>query len=128
MAVVPASRQALAEAGLEVKDMGAVQTHNPFAVNEVYMARELGIDLESMNTYGSSLVYGHPQGPTGMRGVIELIETLVARGGGHGLHRPHRRDCLRTWRRGAPFRVERQFLRRPKRITQARDGRLDHLA
>jgi acetyl-CoA C-acetyltransferase len=38
-----------------------------------------------MNVYGSSLVYGHPQAPTGARAVVELIETLRERGGGIGL-------------------------------------------
>lgn len=38
-----------------------------------------------MNNYGCSLVYGHPQGPTGLRLIIELIEELVLRGGGRGL-------------------------------------------
>ncbi|MCQ3954745.1 MAG: thiolase family protein, partial [Chloroflexi bacterium] len=38
-----------------------------------------------MNNYGSSLIWGHPQGPTGMRLVIELIEELVLLGGGYGL-------------------------------------------
>jgi acetyl-CoA acetyltransferase len=38
-----------------------------------------------MNNYGSSLIWGHPQGPTGMRLVIELIEELVLLGGGSGL-------------------------------------------
>jgi len=38
-----------------------------------------------MNTYGCSLVYGHPQGPTGARGITELIHTLARRGGGIGL-------------------------------------------
>ena len=38
-----------------------------------------------MNNYGSSLVFGHPQGPTGMRLVLELIEELALRGGGYGL-------------------------------------------
>jgi len=38
-----------------------------------------------MNNFGCSLVYGHPNAPTGMRGVIELIEELVAQGGGWGL-------------------------------------------
>ena len=38
-----------------------------------------------MNAYGCSLVYGHPQGPTGARGIAELIQTLVRRGGGVGL-------------------------------------------
>ena len=38
-----------------------------------------------MNNYGCSLVWGHPQGPTGLRAIIELIEELALRGGGHGL-------------------------------------------
>ena len=38
-----------------------------------------------MNNNGCSLIWGHPQGPTGLRAVIELIEELVERGGGYGL-------------------------------------------
>ncbi len=38
-----------------------------------------------MNELGSSLVYVHPQGPTGLRAIAELIATLTARGGGVGL-------------------------------------------
>jgi acetyl-CoA acetyltransferase len=38
-----------------------------------------------MNNYGSSLIYGHPQGPTGARLIIELIEELALKGGGIGL-------------------------------------------
>jgi acetyl-CoA acetyltransferase len=38
-----------------------------------------------MNAFGCSLVYGHPQGPTGVRGIVELIEILKRRGGGIGL-------------------------------------------
>jgi acetyl-CoA acetyltransferase len=63
----------------------AIKTHNPFAVNDVYFAREMGIKKEAMNNYGSSLIWGHPQGPTGMRLVIELIEELTLLGGGYGL-------------------------------------------
>ncbi len=85
MAVVPAARKALDVAGLEVGEMAAIQTHNPFAVNDIYMAQQLGVELGAMNRHGSSLIYGHPQGPTGMRGILELIETLVREGGGHGL-------------------------------------------
>jgi acetyl-CoA C-acetyltransferase len=39
----------------------------------------------AMNPYGCSLIYGHPQGPTGPRGVVELLRALVRRGGGRGL-------------------------------------------
>lgn len=85
MAPVPAARKALLAAGLEFKDVAAVTTHNPFAVNDVVFNRETGFPLEKMNAYGCSLVWGHPQGPTGMRSVIELIEELVLRGGGVGV-------------------------------------------
>ncbi len=84
-ATVPAARQALALAGIGVHDLRAVKTHNPFAVNDIYLARELGLKHEAINRYGSSLIYGHPQGPTGMRLIIELIEELALAGGGYGL-------------------------------------------
>lgn len=84
MATVPAAKQALARARWGATDV-VVKTHNPFAVNDVYFSREMGIPAESFNRYGSSLIYGHPQGPTGLRLILELIEELVLRGGGRGL-------------------------------------------
>ena len=42
-AIVPASRQALDLAGLSIGDMKAIKTHNPFAVNDVYFCREMGV-------------------------------------------------------------------------------------
>jgi acetyl-CoA acetyltransferase len=84
-ATIPAAKQALAQAGLAINDMDAVKSHNPFAVNDIVFARETGTDLLAMNNYGCSLVWGHPQGPTGLRSIIELIEELVMRGGGRGL-------------------------------------------
>ena len=84
-APVPAAKKALAQAGLDIKDIGAVKTHNPFAVNDIYFARETGYDINKMNNYGCTLVWGHPQAPMGTRGIIELIEELVIRGGGRGL-------------------------------------------
>ncbi len=84
-ATIPAAKQALNQAGLTIKDIDAVKSHNPFAVNDIVFARETGADLMAMNNYGCSLVWGHPQGPTGLRSIIELIEELVIRGGGRGL-------------------------------------------
>lgn len=84
-APVPAARRALASAGLTMSDVNLVGTHNPFAVNDLYFARELDWPLEQMNTLGCSLVYGHPQAATGLRGVVELVEALRRRGGGIGL-------------------------------------------
>ncbi len=84
-APVPAAQAALAEASVDLDDIDAVTTHNPFAVNDVYFARETGYALDRMNAYGCSLVFGHPQAPTGTRAIAELIETLHLRGGGLGL-------------------------------------------
>ena len=85
MATVPAAKSALAAAGIALKDVKAIKTHNPFAVNDIYMAQALDLKIEGFNDYGSSLIYGHPQGPTGMRLVLELVEELAIRGGGYGL-------------------------------------------
>jgi len=82
---LPAAGRALQAAGLKIEDMAAVKTHNPFAVNDILLSEGLGIPLDKMNNFGSSLIWGHPQGPTGMRLVIELIEELVLKGGGNGL-------------------------------------------
>lgn len=82
---VPATRQALARAGISMKDVKAVKTHNPFAVNDIYFARQMEIEVSAMNHYGSSIVWGHPQAPTGARLIIELIEELAQAGGGYGL-------------------------------------------
>ncbi len=85
MANGPAVRRALERSGVSLDDIKAIKTHNPFAVNDCFLSKDLGIPLEAMNNYGSSLIWGHPQGPTGMRLIIELIEELVLLGGGYGL-------------------------------------------
>jgi len=85
MAVVPAADRALAAAGITMADVKAVKTHNPFAVNDAYLCRQTDLSLNKVNNYGSPLIYGHPQGPTGMRVIIELIEQPVIEGGGYGV-------------------------------------------
>ncbi len=85
MAPVPAAQKALDDAGLRIFDLTVIKTHNPFAVNDIYFSRSFDVALDAFNNHGSSLIYGHPQAPTGMRLVIELIEELVDRGGGYGL-------------------------------------------
>ena len=84
-ATIPAARRALERAGLAIRNVDAIKTHNPFALNDLVFARETGVDAARMNNYGSSLVWGHPQAPMGTRSVIELIEELALRGGGRGL-------------------------------------------
>ena len=84
-APVPAAQRALDQAGLSFAGLKAVKTHNPFAVNDIVFSRSTGVPLERMNNHGCSLVWGHPQAPMATRAIIELIEELVAGGGGDGL-------------------------------------------
>ncbi len=84
-APILASKTALDRAGLKIGDMAAIKSHNPFAVNDIAFARAFGIDWRRMNNFGCSLIWGHPQGPTGLRSIIELIEELAVLGGGYGL-------------------------------------------
>jgi acetyl-CoA acetyltransferase len=82
-AVSPSAQMALDRAGIKASELAAVKTHNPFAANDIVMAKVMGLDVNSMINYGSSLIYGHPQAPTGGRLVIAGIEELVQKGGGY---------------------------------------------
>ncbi len=82
-AVYPAAKMALENAGIGVDDVKAIKTHNPFAANDIHLADNLNIDVNAMNNFGCSLVYGHPQGPTAGRLIIEGIEEVAMKGGGY---------------------------------------------
>lgn len=84
-APVIAVKKLLAETGLTMNDMSVVKNHNPFAVNDVIFAKELDYDWRKMNNTGCPLVWGHPQGPTLTRVVIEALEEAVELGGGYVL-------------------------------------------
>ena len=84
-APVPAAKMALERAGLTAKDMVAIKNHNPFIVNDLYLAKKLEIDAASFNNYGSSMVFGHPQAPTMGRMLVEAIEEAVIKGGGYAM-------------------------------------------
>jgi acetyl-CoA acetyltransferase len=85
MAPVPAAQMALEKAGLTVDDVKVIKTHNPFAANDIYMSKQMNLDINTFNNYGSSLVFGHPQAPTAGRSIIEGIEEAAILGGGYVL-------------------------------------------
>lgn len=80
-----AALRALETAGIAVSEVKTVTTHNPFAVNDLWLHQATGFPLERMNPLGCSLIYGHPQAPTGMRAIAELAHALAMEGGGIGL-------------------------------------------
>ena len=80
-----AVQKLLRKSGLTMADMVVVKNHNPFAVNDVIFSRLLDHDWRDMNKTGSPLVWGHPQGPTLTRVLIEALEEAVSLGGGYVL-------------------------------------------
>ncbi len=80
-----AVQKLLARTGLTMADMAVVKNHNPFAVNDVIFSKLLEYDWTGMNNTGCPMVWGHPQGPTLTRVVIEALEEAVDLGGGHVL-------------------------------------------
>jgi acetyl-CoA acetyltransferase len=82
-APVPATCKALESAGLSIDAIKVIKTHNPFIVNDINFAKQFGIDADSMNNYGCSMIYGHPQGSTATRLIMEGIEETALKGGGY---------------------------------------------
>jgi acetyl-CoA acetyltransferase len=80
-----AVQKLLNKTGLTIHDMAVVKDHNPFAVNDAVFAKAMGYDWRKMNNNGSPLVWGHPQGPTLTRVIIEALEEAVDIGGGYVL-------------------------------------------
>jgi acetyl-CoA acetyltransferase len=80
-----AVKKLLDRTGFTMADMAVVKNHNPFAVNDVIFSKVFNYDWSAMNRTGCSLVWGHPQGPTLTRSLIEGLEEAVERGGGRVL-------------------------------------------
>ena len=71
--------------GGSLDDVAVFKNHNPFAVNDAVFTRQTGVDWRGVNRTGCSLVWGHPQGPTLTRVLIEGLEEAVDLGGGRVL-------------------------------------------
>ena len=81
----PASRKALAKAGLTVEDLDLVEINEAFAAVVLRFVRDMGLDMEKVHVNGGAIAMGHPLGATG--GIIlgTLIEELHRTGGRYGL-------------------------------------------
>jgi 3-oxoadipyl-CoA thiolase len=82
---VPATRKALALAGLTVDDLDLVELNEAFAAQVLASIRELGIPHEKLNVNGGAIALGHPLGSSGARLLGTLIWELRRRGGRYGL-------------------------------------------
>jgi len=82
---VPASRRALAHAGLSLEQMDLVEINEAFAAQYLAVERELGLDRERTNVDGGAVALGHPLGASGARITAHLLHALRRRGGRYGL-------------------------------------------
>jgi acetyl-CoA acetyltransferase len=85
MGPVPATRLALARAGLRAQDLTLIELNEAFAAQALPCIRELDLDPSRINVNGGAIALGHPLGCSGARILTTLVHALHARGGGHGL-------------------------------------------
>jgi acetyl-CoA acyltransferase len=81
---VPASRAALARAGLEVADIDIWELNEAFAAQALAVIRELGLDPARVNLNGGAIALGHPLGCSGARILTTLLGVLERTGGRYG--------------------------------------------
>ena len=82
---VPASRKALARAGIAAGDLDLVELNEAFASQSVVCIDELGLDPAKVNVNGGAIALGHPLGMSGGRLITMLVHELVRTGGHWGL-------------------------------------------
>ncbi len=78
---VPATRKALARAGLAIADLQLVELNEAFAVQSLAVMRELGLRHESTNVNGGAIALGHPLGCSGARILTTLLHEMRRRAG-----------------------------------------------
>ena len=82
---VPASRKALARAGLRAGDLDLIELNEAFAAQAIACIRDLDLDPAKVNIYGGAIALGHPLGASGARILTTLIHALRRTGGRYGL-------------------------------------------
>jgi acetyl-CoA acyltransferase len=85
-APIPATRQALKRAGLNLEDMDVIEINEAFASVVLAWKKELGVeDMGKVNPNGGAIALGHPLGATGAILMTKLVYELERRGGRYGL-------------------------------------------
>lgn len=82
---VPATQQALARAGLSVKDLDVIEANEAFAAQACAVTRDLELDPAKVNPNGSGISLGHPIGATGALITVKALHELQRIGGRYAL-------------------------------------------
>ena len=76
---VPASRAAMAKAGLTIDDIDLIEANEAFAAQSIAVARELHFDMSKVNVNGGAIALGHPVGASGARIIVTLLHEMQKR-------------------------------------------------
>ena len=76
---VPASRAAMAKAGVTIDDIDLVEANEAFAAQSIAVARELHFDMSKVNVNGGAISLGHPVGASGARIIVTLLHEMQKR-------------------------------------------------
>ncbi len=82
---MPATRTALARAGLGIGDLAVIESNEAFAAQACAVTQEFGLDPAEVNPSGSGISIGHPVGCTGAMNTIKLANELRRTGARYGL-------------------------------------------
>ncbi len=82
---IPASRKALAKAGLTIEDMDLIEANEAFAAQTLAVVQELRLPEEKTNVNGGALALGHPIGASGARILVTLLYEMKRRKAQKGL-------------------------------------------
>lgn len=82
---VPATRNVLAKAGLEVDRLDVIESNEAFAAQACAVSRELGFDPAKVNPNGSGISLGHPVGATGAINTVKAVYELARTNGRYAL-------------------------------------------
>ncbi|MGA3189633.1 MAG: acetyl-CoA C-acyltransferase [Bryobacteraceae bacterium] len=77
--------KALKQAGLKLDDIGLVELNEAFAVQALAVAREVGLNLETLNVNGGAIALGHPLGCTGAKLTATILREMKRRGVKYGM-------------------------------------------
>ena len=82
---IPATKKALARAGLRAPNLDLIELNEAFAAQSLACIRALDLDPAKVNVNGGAIALGHPIGSSGARIVATLVHAMQARGARHGL-------------------------------------------
>jgi 3-oxoadipyl-CoA thiolase len=82
---IPATRKALARAGIGVDDLDLIELNEAFASQVLACIQDLGLDPDRVNPNGGAIALGHPLGASGARIIATLVHELARRKARYGV-------------------------------------------